>query len=62
MSQPIITYQIEYYDKDLAQRIYWTEAKSEKEALARFHKECNVIQMKSITHSAYSIDELIEHV
>ena len=53
------TYQIDYYDKELAQRFYWTEAKSEKEALQRFYKECNVNQLKEITVSPYTIDELL---
>lgn len=63
MSQgKLITYQIDYYDKELAQRYYWTEARSEKEALARFQRECNVNHMKSICHSPYTIDELLENV
>lgn len=58
----VITYQIDYFDKDLAQRFYWTEARSEEEALNRFYKECNVNQLKSVCHSPYTIDELVECV
>lgn len=55
----VLTYQIEYYDKELAQRMYWTEASSEEEALDRFYKECKVKQLKRVTLSRYTIDELI---
>lgn len=62
MSNKLVTYQIDYFDKDLAQRFYWVEAKSEEEALRLFRKECYVSEMKSIVRSPYSIDELLECV
>jgi len=56
------TFQVDYYDKDLAQRLYWVEAKNESDAENRCRKECHVNKINSISPSLYTIDELIDHV
>lgn len=51
-------YEIDFFDKDLAQRLYWTEATSEREALNNLRKEYTVNTIKSVTISKYTLQEI----
>lgn len=51
-------YEIDFYDKDLAQRLYWVEATSDREALDKLKKEHSINMIKSISISKYTLQEI----
>ena len=55
-------YEIDFYDKDLAQRLYWAEATSEREALDKLRKEYTINTIKSVSISNYTLQEIEEDI